>query len=682
MNERRRRRALITRPQEDSADAAIALARRGITPVLAPMMRIEYAAAEIENEISLAQAVLFTSRNGVRAFTRLSARRDMAVFAVGDSTAALARDNGFIHIESAHGDSTDLARLVTERLDPADGLLFHAAGATVAGELVETLNKAGFKTVRRALYEAKPVDTLADDTVMALRDRTLDYVLFFSPRTAGIFCDLVNDAGLTMTCDSLVAICLSDAVAAEISGIEWKSISIANAPTTDALLAILDNLEGEGPRTPEARTAPAAAPAARASVPGSVRGPAEEPVSEPPVETPVKIKADAKPKAQPGKPADMPAREPAGAPQPPSDNGTRNNGGSLIRSLPVAALLALAVLAAGYLTLPSWRDRLPVEVREHLAGTDPSATTLRRDKAELQARIDDLDRILIAANAELATTRKTAEQEIDGLKSRLAAAEKAAAASATETAQANGALTEKVAALERALATSEQARNTAEQRANAAATAHAAAAQEAASVTGALNQKMAGLEKDLALSREALLTAGKSDTIALAAGKLRDAVTRAAPFTEEIAALKRLGGNNPDIASAIASIEPFAAQGVPSRATLFNDLGKTVKAVLAAPRNSPGTGWIDLAAEKLTGFVTVRRIDGKGTGVEPILARAEIAARRGDLAAAVKELSALTGTAAGAAAPWLKPARSRLAAEDASAALDRVILAAFAKGAN
>ena len=43
MSERRRKRALITRPQEDSADAAIALARRGITPVLAPMMRIEYA---------------------------------------------------------------------------------------------------------------------------------------------------------------------------------------------------------------------------------------------------------------------------------------------------------------------------------------------------------------------------------------------------------------------------------------------------------------------------------------------------------------------------------------------------------------------------------------------------------------------------------------------------------------
>ena len=133
MSERRRKRALITRPQEDSADAAIALARRGITPVLAPMMRIDYATTDIENEVALAQAVLFTSRNGVRAFSRLSPRRDVAVFAVGDSTAALARDNGFANVESARGDSADLARLTIDRLNPADGLLFHAAGATVTG---------------------------------------------------------------------------------------------------------------------------------------------------------------------------------------------------------------------------------------------------------------------------------------------------------------------------------------------------------------------------------------------------------------------------------------------------------------------------------------------------------------------------------------------------------------------
>ena len=72
MTEIRRRRALITRPQEDAADVAVALARRGITPVLAPMMNIVPAGADIAADAMAAQAILFTSRNGVRAFCRLT----------------------------------------------------------------------------------------------------------------------------------------------------------------------------------------------------------------------------------------------------------------------------------------------------------------------------------------------------------------------------------------------------------------------------------------------------------------------------------------------------------------------------------------------------------------------------------------------------------------------------------
>ena len=729
MSERRRRRALITRPQEDSADAAIALARRGITPVLAPMMRIEYAAAEIENEVTLAQAVLFTSRNGVRAFTRLSPRRDVAAFAVGDSTATLARDNGFVHVESAHGDSADLARLVAERLDPADGLLFHAAGETVAGELVETLNKAGFKTVRRALYEAKPVDTLAEDTVTALRDRTLDYVLFFSPRTAHIFCDLVDKAGLAATCDSLTAICLSEAVAAEISRLTWKATGVAAAPTTDALLTVIGSFDGNSgqisasPGTPPTDKTPAEAPveasietaderaldaAAETTTETTVENtdsPADHnnveddtaadsrkaPQSAAPATPAEPVRPTASPAAPPSeklpeKPSERPAGKTTGrtakkTPAPASRSS------SFTRSLPAAAVIAIAVLAAGYMTLPSWRDKLPVEVRERLAGTDGSAAALRRENTELLVRIDDLDKILVAANAERAALRKKAGAEIGALTARLMESEKAAtelresAAAATDSAKANRALTEKVAALESTLAATTDARDAAIKKARAAEATQSAAALEAATAAGALNGKVATLEKELATVRQAVLTAGKSDTIALAAGKLRDAVARAAPYTAEIAALKRLGGANPDIAGAIARMEPFAATGVPSRATLFSDLPAAVDAILAAARAPAKTGWVDRVADKLTGFITIRRIDGKGTGVEPALARAEIAAKRGDLAAAVKELSALTGAGAKAAGPWLKAAQSRLTAEGAGTTLDKIVLAAFAKAA-
>jgi hypothetical protein len=70
----------------------------------------------------------------------------------------------------------------------------------------------------------------------------------------------------------------------------------------------------------------------------------------------------------------------------------------------------------------------------------------------------------------------------------------------------------------------------------------------------------------------------------------------------------------------------------------------------------------------------VRRIDGNGTGTDAVLARAEIAARQGDLAAVVNELSRLNGEAAKTVASWLAAARSRLDADAAGVTLNKIIL--------
>ena len=59
----------------------------------------------------------------------------------------------------------------------------------------------------------------------------------------------------------------------------------------------------------------------------------------------------------------------------------------------------------------------------------------------------------------------------------------------------------------------------------------------------------------------------------IAAGQLRDALSRAGPFEAEIATLKRLAGDNADVVAAIASIENMAAKGVPSRVALASISG-------------------------------------------------------------------------------------------------------------
>ena len=235
-------RWLLTRPLQDSQSLEAALLARGHEAVIAPVIEVAFGDPP---SLSLdgIQALLFTSQNGVRAFAAADRRRNPRAFAVGHSTAEAAEAVGFDDVESADGDSAALARLVTSRLAPADGALLHIAGATVAGDLSGSLEKAGFTVQRAVLYEARPVDHLPETAATALRRAKVAGALFFSPRTAEVFARLVTAAGLEPRLRGLAALCLSTAVADRLGDGVWGAVRIARRPELPALLALLDTFD-------------------------------------------------------------------------------------------------------------------------------------------------------------------------------------------------------------------------------------------------------------------------------------------------------------------------------------------------------------------------------------------------------------------------------------------------------
>src|SRR5687767_2000262 len=126
-------RVLITRPRDDALSLAEKLEGRGHKVLIEPLLEIRYVVGA-KIDLAGAQAVLFTSTNGVRAFAAAESRRDLPAFAVGDSTAAAARVAGFTMVESAGGTVDDLVRLVQARLKPQGGALVHAAAKVLAGD--------------------------------------------------------------------------------------------------------------------------------------------------------------------------------------------------------------------------------------------------------------------------------------------------------------------------------------------------------------------------------------------------------------------------------------------------------------------------------------------------------------------------------------------------------------------
>ncbi len=238
------RRVLITRPRHDARRVADRLLERGFEPVLEPVLEIVAPQADVPLDLAAVQALLVTSANGVRALAAATAIRDLRVFAVGAASAEAARDCGFSSVEVAEGDVAQLAALVARRLDPKAGMLLHAAGNQVAGDLAGALEDRGFAVRRAVLYEAQARSALSESLCGDLRAGAIDTALFFSPRSAGVFVTLLEKAGLAGSAAAVEAVCLSAAAADALDALTWRRVLIAERPEQDALLALLDTPPG------------------------------------------------------------------------------------------------------------------------------------------------------------------------------------------------------------------------------------------------------------------------------------------------------------------------------------------------------------------------------------------------------------------------------------------------------
>ncbi len=222
---------LITRAEADAEDTSRAIEARGYNPVAAPFFGVAVRPVVVPATV---QAVLVTSRNALAALPPSGAR----LLAVGDATAARARAQGFLAVESAAGDAADLARLSSARLDTRGGPLFLATGAGQGGALAADLRGRGFRVIRRVCYAAQPVQRFPDRARTALTSGELHAALFLSAETAACFVRLFPPECNDMLA-SVKALAIGKTTADALGGLPWLDVSRAATPTLDGVLALL-----------------------------------------------------------------------------------------------------------------------------------------------------------------------------------------------------------------------------------------------------------------------------------------------------------------------------------------------------------------------------------------------------------------------------------------------------------
>lgn len=235
------RRIWVTRAQPGADATAARLAALGLRPLVAPLLQVHvlaFARSELDGpELDGIDALAFTSANGVRAFSALTPRRDLAAFCVGEATAAAARAAGFDDALSAEGDVTALAALLAARL-PRGARVLHPCATETAGDLATPLAAAGLSLRALPLYETHAVETLAASVAEALAARTLDAVLIHSPKAGRTAATLLGPLGAEVL-DRLELYAISEAALAPLRALPVAVLRAAATPDETALLRLL-----------------------------------------------------------------------------------------------------------------------------------------------------------------------------------------------------------------------------------------------------------------------------------------------------------------------------------------------------------------------------------------------------------------------------------------------------------
>ncbi len=232
---------LITRPAEDAQEIADILKQRGYQTFLEPMLEVVYHRVSLP-DLNQYKALIFTSRNAVRAFTKLSNRRDIKIHTVGSMTAELAKEHGFSDIVDANSDVEGLIELLVR--DGEKGSYWYGRGEEVARSLQnEKLALENITIDENIIYSIDNKRSFSDELVRHIHNKSFSHVLFFSTRTSQVFVENLENTigtdGQNEYFKGTKALCIGTPMIRYLSEIQWENCLVAEQPNRQALLALL-----------------------------------------------------------------------------------------------------------------------------------------------------------------------------------------------------------------------------------------------------------------------------------------------------------------------------------------------------------------------------------------------------------------------------------------------------------
>lgn len=225
------------RPLEDALPMASFLESKGIKCSHYPLFRAQFFPIP---PLMRPQALIISSKNAIRALKGREELKKVPLYVVGDKTAELAKQTGFVNISNASGTSQELIDLIMKTAERDKGTLWHLSGEKIKGNMIEHLNIAGFKAKRQIVYSIEDVKELPSSLCMQLKNQVFSHVIFCSPRITNVFINLLKKKKIEKSTCQMISLCLSQDIGENALGLKWKKLWISPKPTINDLMRYFD----------------------------------------------------------------------------------------------------------------------------------------------------------------------------------------------------------------------------------------------------------------------------------------------------------------------------------------------------------------------------------------------------------------------------------------------------------
>jgi uroporphyrinogen-III synthase len=236
-----RMRCLITRPKGLQTKYISQIKELGFEKIYWESLITIDPIAVSQNSLGTADVFVVTSQQAIPIISQCIINKEIPIWCVGKTTAAVAQVHGFTHIFTgmANNGAALLDGLITfleENFQKNNSRIIHFSGDVIRVDITEELRKRGYlKAERIVVYQTTKSEAFSLETTLALQENKVDCAFFYSPRTSRLFEELCYKHNLVNSCRFITAFCLSSAVAEGLERLPFKNVIISQSESSDEM---------------------------------------------------------------------------------------------------------------------------------------------------------------------------------------------------------------------------------------------------------------------------------------------------------------------------------------------------------------------------------------------------------------------------------------------------------------